>query len=59
MSETTFHKIAEELIELEASGHTAPAFSARFPKFDTEQGYHVARRLHEHRLTIGWRPVGR
>ena len=59
MSETAFRNIAEELVELEASGRMAPAFSARFPKFDAEYAYRVARRLHEHRLAIGWRPVGR
>jgi 2-oxo-3-hexenedioate decarboxylase len=59
MSDADFRKIAEELIELEASGRVAEAFSARFPKFDAELAYRVARRLHEHRLAIGWRQVGR
>ena len=59
MPERTLKKVSEELIELAASGHTAPPFSARFRKLDAEMGYRAMRRLHEHRLTIGWKPVGR
>jgi 2-keto-4-pentenoate hydratase len=59
MPQRALKKISEELIELEASGRTAPPFSARFSKLDAEGGYRAMRRLHEHRLTIGWRPVGR
>jgi 2-oxo-3-hexenedioate decarboxylase len=59
MPERTLKKMSEELIELAASGHTAPPFSARFRKLDAEMGYRAMLRLHEHRLTIGWKPVGR
>jgi 2-keto-4-pentenoate hydratase len=59
MPESTLKKVAEELIELAASGHTAPQFSARYPKLDAEAGYRAMRRLHQHRLTIGWKPLGR
>jgi 2-oxo-3-hexenedioate decarboxylase len=59
MSEHTLQKVSEELIELEASGHTAPPFTSRFRKLTPEMGYRAMRRLHEHRLTIGWKPVGR
>ena len=59
MPERTLKKVSEELIELAASGHTAPPFSARFRKLDAEMGYRAMRRLHEHRLTIGWKPLGR
>lgn len=59
MSDAAFHNIAEELIELEASGRVAAMFSARFPKFGPGDAYRVARRLHEHRLAIGWHPMGR
>jgi len=59
MPQRALRKISEELIELAASGHTAPAFSARFRKLDAEMGYRAMRRLHQHRLTIGWQPVGR
>lgn len=59
MRESTLTKVSEELIELAASGHTAPPFSARYRKLDAEKGYRAMRRLHEHRLTIGWQPVGR
>lgn len=59
MPQRTLKKVSEELIELAASGHTAPPFSARFKKFDAEMGYQAMRRLHQHRLTIGWTPLGR
>ena len=59
MPERTLKKVSEELIELAASGHTAPPFSARFPELDAEKGYRAMQRLHEHRLTIGWKPLGR
>ena len=45
MPERTLKKISEELIELAASGHTAPPFSARFRKLDAEMGYRAMRRL--------------
>lgn len=59
MPESTLKKVSEELIELAASGHTAPQFSARYPKLDADTGYRAMRRLHQHRLTIGWKPLGR
>jgi 2-oxo-3-hexenedioate decarboxylase len=59
MPEPTLRAVSEELIELAASGHAAPPFSARYPKLDAEMGYRAMRRLHEHRLVIGWKPVGR
>jgi len=59
MPESTLKKVSEELIELAASGHTAPPFSARYPKLDADAGYRAMRRLHQHRLTIGWKPLGR
>jgi 2-oxo-3-hexenedioate decarboxylase len=59
MAERALKKISEELIELAASGHTAPPFSDRFRKLDAEMGYRAMRRLHQHRVTIGWQPVGR
>jgi 2-oxo-3-hexenedioate decarboxylase len=59
MPESTLKKVSEELIELAASGHTAAPFSARYPKLDAAVGYRAMRRLHQHRLTIGWKPLGR
>jgi len=59
MPERTLKKVSEELIELAASGHTAPPFTSRFRKLNAESGYRAMRRLHEHRLTIGWKPLGR
>ncbi len=59
MPESTLKSVSEELIELAASGHAAPPFSARYPKLDADMGYRAMRRLHQHRLAIGWKPVGR
>jgi 2-oxo-3-hexenedioate decarboxylase len=59
MRPSTLNKMSEELIELAAGGTQAPPFSARYRKLDAEKGYRAMRRLHEHRLTIGWQPVGR
>lgn len=59
MPDSVLRKVSEELIELAASGQTAPMFSARFPKLNAETGYRAMRRLHQHRLTIGWKPLGR
>jgi 2-oxo-3-hexenedioate decarboxylase len=59
MPESMLRAVSEELIELAASGHMAPPFSARHPKLDADMGYRAMRRLHQHRLAIGWRPLGR
>ena len=59
MSDSTLRAVSEELIELAASGHMAPPFSARHSKFDADMGYRAMRWLHQHRLAIGWKPVGR
>jgi len=59
MPESTLIAVSEELVELEASGHLAPPFSARHPKLDAEMGYRAMRRLHQHRLAIGWKVLGR
>jgi 2-keto-4-pentenoate hydratase len=59
MPDTTLRAVAEELIELSASGHAAPPFSARYPRLDEAMGYRAMRRLHQHRLAIGWTPLGR
>jgi len=59
MPESTLKAVSEELIELAASGHAAPPFSERYPKLDADMGYRAMRRLHQHRLAIGWKPVGR
>lgn len=59
MPDPTLRAVSEELIELAASGHLAPPFSARHPALDADLGYRAMRRLHQHRLAIGWKPVGR
>jgi 2-oxo-3-hexenedioate decarboxylase len=59
MPESMLRAVSEELIELAASGRMAPPFSARHPKLDADMGYRAMRRLHQHRLAIGWKPLGR
>jgi 2-oxo-3-hexenedioate decarboxylase len=36
-----------------------PSFAERYPDLTPEAGYAAARELHRHRLSLGWRPVGR
>lgn len=52
-------KLGEELIELHAHPREVGQFSARYPGLTADDGYAAARRLHEHRLAQGWKPVGR
>lgn len=59
MPEHTLRAVSEELIELSASGHAAPPFSTRYAKMNADLGYRAMRRLHTHRLALGWKPVGR
>src|SRR5436190_5019689 len=51
--------LARELISLHESPHEVPPFSERYPGLTAEAGYHAAHALHEHRIALGWRPVGR
>jgi 2-oxo-3-hexenedioate decarboxylase len=51
--------LGEELIALHAAPREVAPFSQRYPGLTAAEGYAAARRLHEHRLAQGWRPVGR
>jgi len=51
--------LAAELIELHETPREVPPFSQRHPGLTPEMGYAAARRLHEHRIALGWKPVGR
>ncbi|HUQ25453.1 MAG TPA: decarboxylase [Burkholderiales bacterium] len=51
--------LQEELIELHEAPREVPPFSERYPGLTASAGYAAARRLHEHRLARGWKPVGR
>jgi len=52
-------KLANELIDLhDHPRHVAP-FSARFPGLTADIAYAAARRLHAHRLALGWKLMGR
>jgi 2-oxo-3-hexenedioate decarboxylase len=59
MSSATFRAVSEEVVELAASAHTAPSYSSRHQDFNPEMAWRVAERLHQHRLAIGWTPIGR
>ena len=52
-------KLATELIDLHEQPRLVSQFSARYPGLTAEAGYAAARKLHEHRLAQGWKPVGR
>jgi len=51
--------LAAELIDMHAAARTVRSFSERDPALAPETGYAAARKLHEHRLAQGWKPVGR
>ena len=51
--------LARELISVHESPCEVAPFSERYPGLTAEGGYEAARALHEHRLAVGWRPVGR
>ena len=51
--------LVDELIRLHETPREVPPFTSRFPELTSEAGYAAARALHEHRLALGWRAVGR
>lgn len=51
--------LAEDLIELHAHPRERAPFSESYPGLTTEAGYAGAAALHRHRLSLGWRPLGR
>jgi len=51
--------LARELVDLHENPREVPPFSQRYPRLTAQDGYAAARRLHEHRLAQGWKPVGR
>lgn len=51
--------LGEELIGLHESARLVPSFAARYPGLNAEAGYAAARKMHQHRLALGWRAVGR
>ncbi|HZQ73790.1 MAG TPA: hypothetical protein VFB08_12820 [Burkholderiales bacterium] len=51
--------LAEDLIELHANPREVASFSARYPGLTPEAGYAAALALHQHRLTLGWKLLGR
>src|ERR671919_1477902 len=51
--------LGDELIGVHENSLVVPSFSGRYPSLTPEAGYAAARTLHEHRLAIGWEPLGR
>src|SRR5437879_1435076 len=51
--------LARDLIELDSQPREVTPFSERYPGLTPAQGYAAARALHQHRLGLGWRAVGR
>ena len=51
--------LAEDLIETHARPRERPLFSEAYPGLTVEAGYAGAAALHRHRLSLGWRPLGR
>jgi len=51
--------LADDLIEIHAHPRERELFSASYPGLTTEAGYAGAGALHRHRLSLGWRPLGR
>ena len=52
-------KLGAELVDLHEHPRETAPFSTRYPGLTADQGYAAARKLHEHRLAHGWKPVGR
>ena len=51
--------LARELIELHEGAREVSPFSQRYPGLTPETGYAAARKLHAHRVSRGWKPLGR
>ena len=51
--------LSDELIELHDAPREVAPFSQRYPGLTPAAGYAAAQRLHEHRVALGWKPVGR
>jgi 2-oxo-3-hexenedioate decarboxylase len=51
--------LGEDLIRAHDEARLIPPFSKTHPGLSPEQGYAGARALHAHRLSRGWKPVGR
>ena len=51
--------LAEKLIAANDGALLVPPFTQQHPGLTPDGGYAAARALHEHRLSRGWKPVGR
>jgi 2-keto-4-pentenoate hydratase len=51
--------LANELIAVHESSRLVPPFTEQYPGLTAATGYAAARELHQHRIAIGWKAVGR
>ncbi len=51
--------LADELVGIHQDSRLVPPFTERYLGLTPQAGYAAARKLHEHRLGQGWKPVGR
>src|SRR5688500_17067067 len=51
--------LAEALIAVHEDSALVSPFTRQYPGITPADGYAAARKLHEHRLAKGWKPVGR
>ncbi|HZO55659.1 MAG TPA: hypothetical protein VFB63_23315, partial [Bryobacteraceae bacterium] len=51
--------LADDLIGVHEKALTVAPFSAQHPGLTAKAGYAAASALHNHRLSKGWKPVGR
>ena len=51
--------LADELITVQKNACLVLPFTERYPGLTPHAGYAAARALHEHRVSVGWKPAGR
>ena len=51
--------LGEELIGVHKDASVVSPFTERYPGLTAQAGYTAARALHEHRVSVGWKPIGR
>lgn len=51
--------LGEELIQVHENSRIVPPFTERYAGLTPQAGYAAARKLHQHRLAQGWKPLGR
>ena len=52
-------ELQDSLVSLHENARLVPPFTAALPALAPAAAYEAARALHRHRLSQGWKPVGR